>query len=140
MGKYTSYKVKEPAIKRGEIHPITRGIGCILFAIVPPLSYLTAVEVVNYGIGQRWPIPPGWLGTPTIHPLLLQLRGLTGIYDFIYTQTNLTANLIFAIAIAVVIFGILAMLYGFIYSLTGPSQYGPTDAPPSHRKVKRYKR
>lgn len=140
MGRYTSYKVKEPAVKRGEIHPVMRGIGCIMFAIVPPLAYGTAVLVVNYGIGRGWPIPPDWLGTPTIHPWLLSLRGLTQVYDWIYNQTNLTANLIFAIAIAVVVFGVLAMLYGFMYSLAGPSQYGPTDAPPIRRKVKRYKR
>jgi hypothetical protein len=117
-----------------------RGIGCIMFAIVPPLSYGAAVLIVNYGIGRGWPIPPDWLGTPTIHPWLLSLRGLTPVYDWIYNQTNLTANLIFAVAIAVVVFGVLAMLYGFMYSLAGPSQYGPTDAPPIRRKVKRYKR
>ena len=140
MGRYTSYKVKEPTVKRGEIHPVMRGIGCIMFAIVPILSYGAAVLTVNYGISRGWPIPPDWLGRPTIHPLLLKLQGLTGIYNFIYGQNNLTANIIFAIAIAVVVFGVLAMLYGFLYSMTGPSQYGPTDEPPIRRKVKRYKR
>jgi len=140
MGKYTSYKVKEPSIKRGEIHPLMRGIGCILFVVVPALAYGTAVLVVNYGIGRGWPIPPDWLGTPTIHPLLLSLRGLAQVYDFIYRQNNLTANLIFAIAISVVIFGVLAMLYGFIFRMIGPPQYGPTDAPPIRKKVKQYKR
>jgi hypothetical protein len=117
-----------------------RGIGCILFAIVPLLSYAAAVLLVNYGINQRWPIPPGWLGMPTIHPLLLRLQGLHPLYDFIYRQTNLTANIIFAIAIAVVIFGVLSMLYGFLYALVGPPKYGPTDEPPIRVKVKRYKR
>lgn len=140
MGKYTSYKVKEPTIKRGEIHPVMRGIGCILFAIVPPLAYGTSVLVVQYGVSRGWPIPPGWLGTPTIHPLLLKLQGLTQVYNFIYSQTNLTANIIFTIAISIVIFGVLSMLYGFLYKLAGPSQYGPTDAPPIRRTVKRYKR
>jgi hypothetical protein len=140
MGKYTSYKVKEPAVKRGEIHPIMRGIGCIMFAVVPPLSYGTAVLLVNYGISRGWPIPPDWLGTPSIHPWLLALQGLRPVYNFIYAQYNLTANIIFAIAVAVVVFGVLAMLYGFLYNLAGPSQYGPTDAPPIRRKVKRYKR
>jgi hypothetical protein len=140
MGRYTSYKVKEPAVKRGDIHPVMRGIGCILFAIVPPLSYGTAVLLVNYGISQGWPIPPDWLGTPAIPSWLLALRGLMPIYNWIYLQTNLTANIIFAIAVAVVVFGILSMLYGFLYSLAGPSRYGPTDEPPIRRRVKRYKR
>ena len=65
---------------------------------------------------------------------------LRPIYDFIYRQTNLTANIIFAIAISVVIFGFLSILYGFLYKIAGPAQYGPTDEPPIRKKVKAYKR
>ena len=140
MGKYTSRKVEAPKAPRGQIHPLMRGIGCILFAIVPLLSYGAAVLLVNYGISQGWPIPPAWLGRPTIHPLLLRLQGLLPLYDFIYLQNNLMANIIFAIAIAVVIFGVMSIIYGFLYKLLGPSQYGPTDEPPIRVKVKRYKR
>lgn len=140
MGKYTSYRAKEAPVKRGQLHPIMRGIGCILFAVVPPLAYGSSVLLVNYGIRRGWPIPPDWLGTPSIHPLLLRLEGLRGIYNFIYQQTNLTANVIFTIAMCVVIFGVLSMLYGFLYKIAGPSQYGPTDEPPIRKKVKRYKR
>jgi hypothetical protein len=117
-----------------------RGIGCILFAVVPILSYVSAVLLVNYGIGRGWPIPPAWLGTPSIAPLLYRLQGLTPVLNFIARQNNLTANIIFAIAIAVVIFGILSILYGFMFRMLGPSQYGPTDEPPIRTKVKRYKR
>lgn len=140
MGRYTSYKVREPKVKRGEVHPVMRGIGCVLFAIVPLLSYGTAVLLVDYGAKQGWPIPPEWLGRPIIPPLLLKLQGLRPVYDFIIEQTNLIANLIFALALAVFIFGVLSILYGFLYRLMGPPQYGPTDAPPPRVKVKRYKR
>ena len=74
MGKYTSRKVEAPKKPKGQIHPLMRGIGCILIAIVPLLSYGTAVLLVKYGISQGWPIPPAWLGTPRIHPLLLNLH------------------------------------------------------------------
>jgi hypothetical protein len=117
-----------------------RGIGCILLAIVPLLSYGVAVLLVNYGAKNGWPIPPNWLGTPTIHPLLLRLQGLRVIWDFLRLQTNLMANLIFALAIAIVIFGVLSILYGYMFKLMGPPEYGPTDVPPVRIKVKRYKR
>jgi hypothetical protein len=117
-----------------------RGIGCILFAVVPLLSYGIAVLVVQYGARSGWPIPPDWLGTPSIHPLLLKLQGLLPLYNFMYQQTNLTANIIFAIAIAVVIFGFISILYGFMFKLMGPPQYGPTDEPPIRKKVKSYRR
>ena len=140
MGRYTSYQRQRSSAQRGQIHPVMRGIGCILLALVPIISYGTAVLIVNYGVKKGWPIPPNWLGTPTIHPLLLRLEGLRMIFDFLLLQTNLIANLVFAIAIAVLIFGILSIIYGLAFRLMGPPEYGPTDVPPVRIKVKRYKR
>jgi hypothetical protein len=117
-----------------------RGIGCILLAIIPLVSYGSAVLLVNYGVKKGWPIPPDWLGTPTIYPLLLKLQGMRVVWDFLRAQTNLMANLFFAVAIAIVIFGVISILYGFLFKLMGPPQYGPNDAPPIRIKVKRYKR
>jgi hypothetical protein len=140
MGRYTSYQRQEKAIQRGQIHPVMRGIGCLLLVIVPILSYGVAVLLVDYGIKNGWPIPPDWLGTPRIHPLLWRLGGLQMALTFIQSQTNLMANLIFAIAVAVLIFGVLSIVYGFMFKFLGPPQYGPTDVPPIRVKVKRYKR
>ena len=127
MGRYYFIsKEGSTEFKDGQVHPVMRGIGCILMAIVPIISYGTAVLLVNYGITKGWPIPPNWLGTPTIPPLLLKLTGLRTILDFIAAQTNLIANIVFAIAVAVVIFGVMAMLYGFMFRIMGPPQYGPT--------------
>lgn len=141
MGKYTSYRKQAPSVQRGQVHPIMRGIGCILLAIVPLISYGSAVLLVKYGVGKGWPIPPNWLGTPDLPSLLWRLSGLRAPLSYLQAQTNLMANLIFAIAIAVVIFGVMSMVYGFIFKLLGPPQYGPTDAPPVRGvKIKRYKR
>lgn len=140
MGKYTSVRKAAPPPRNQEVHPLMRGIGCIMMIIVPILAYGSAVLLVNYGVSRGWPIPPTWLGTPTFHPLLWRLQGLTTVLGFLQTQTNLMANLVFAIAITVVIGGIMAMIYGYIYKLFGPPQYGPTDAPPERVKVKKYTR
>ena len=118
-----------------------RGIGCILLVLVPILAYGTAVYVVDYGVRRGWPIPIAWLGMVDIPPLLLKLTGLSVVWNFLQAQNNLTANLVFALAITIVIFGILSIIYGFTYKLFGPPEYGPTDMPPIRgRKVKRYKR
>jgi hypothetical protein len=141
MGRHTSYQREKQKALRGQIHPVMRGIGCLLFVIVPIISYGSAVLLVNYGMRNGWPIPPNWLGTPEIHPFLWRLGGLQVVLNYIQAQNNLIANLIFAIALTVLIFGILAIIYGFIFKLFGPPQYGPTDVPPIRGvKVKRYKR
>jgi hypothetical protein len=140
MGKYSSYSRPKPKPRVTGVHPLMRGIGCIMIVIVPILAYGTAVLLVNYGFQHGWPIPPNWYGQPTIHPLLLRLRGLEPVWNFLLRQNNLIANVIFAIAIMVVIGGIMSVIYGYMYSLFGPPRYGPTDVPPIRIKVKRYKR
>jgi hypothetical protein len=141
MGRYTSYQREKAKAKRNEVNPVMRGIGCILIVLVPILAYGSAMYLVDYGVRKGWPIPATWLGSINIPPLLQKLAGLAVVWNFLQAQNNLTANLAFAVAISIVIFGILAIIYGVSYRLFGPPQYGPTDMPPIRgRKVKRYKR
>jgi hypothetical protein len=140
MGKYTTYSRQAPKPRNVGVHPVMRGIGCIMMVVVPILSYGAAVLLVNYGLSAGWPIPPELLGRITIHPLLLELQGLTPVWNFLLQQNNLLAHLLFAAAIATAVGGIMAIIYGYLYSIFGPPRYGPQDAPPMRVKVKRYKR
>jgi hypothetical protein len=98
------------------------------------------VLLVNYGARQGWPIPPNWFGRIEIHPLLLRLEGLAPVWNFLMSQQNLVAHLIFTLAIIVLLGGLMSVIYGYLYSIFGPPRYGPQDAPPIRVKVKRYKR
>ena len=140
MGKYSSHARQAPRPKRGVVHPVMRGIGCIMIVIVPILAYGLSVLLVNYGVSKGWPIPPAWLGTPTFHPLLSRLSGVATVLAFLRTQNNLFANIIFAIALTIVIGGVMSVIYGYIYTIFGPPRYGPTDAPPPRVKARPYKR
>ncbi|HLO30643.1 MAG TPA: hypothetical protein VK249_15975 [Anaerolineales bacterium] len=142
MGKYSTYSRQQKQPKPGElgVHPVMRGIGCIMIVVVPILAYGIAVWLVQYGGSHQWPIPPDWFGPPTFPPLLHKLKGLETILFFLQQQNNLKANVIFAIAITVVIGGIMSMIYGYMYTIFGPPRYGPQDEPPIRVKVKRYKR
>ena len=140
MGKYTTHSRQAPKPRITGVHPVMRGIGCIMIVVVPILAYGAAILLVNYGASRGWPIPPDWLGRVTIHPFLLQLRNLQPFWNFLLQQNNLIANLVFALVIAIVIGGVMSILYGYIYSIFGPPRYGPQDAPPIRVKVKRYKR
>ena len=140
MGKYTTYKKAPPKPRNLGVHPVMRGIGCIMMIVVPVLSYGIALLLLDYALRQGWPVPPSWLGPFRIHPLLLSLRGLDPVWNFLLRQNNLIAILILTAAITFVIGGLMSVLYGYIYTLFGPPQYGPQDAPPIRAKVKRYKR
>ena len=140
MGKYTSYSRQKPKPRNLGVHPVMRGIGCVMMVVVPVLAYGIAVLLVNYGAANGWPIPPGWLGPPNFPDLLWNFQGLRPILQFLEAQNNLQANLIFALALTILFGGIMSMIYGYMYTLFGPPRYGPQDAPPIRIKVKRYKR
>ena len=141
MGKYSSYSKPKPKPRIEGVHPVMRGIGCLMMVIVPILSYGLAVLLVNYGTQRGWPIPSEWYGPPKFPQLLWDLQGLRPILQFLQAQSNLVANLIFAFVLIVLIGVIMAIIYGYIYTLFGPPKYGPQDAPPIRGvKVKRYKR
>jgi len=141
MSKYTSYYRKPTKPRNVGIHPVMRGIGCIMMVVVPILAYGLSMLLVDYAGARGWPIPPDWYGPPTIPPLLWNFQGLQPILLFIQAQNNLDANLVFAVAITIVIGGVMSVIYGYIYTIFGPPRYGPQDAPPIRGvKVKRYKR
>jgi hypothetical protein len=140
MGKYTTYKKQPPIPRNVGVHPVMRGIGCIMIVLVPILAYGSADLLVEYGVGQGWPIPREWLGRVTIHPLLLGMKNLEPFWNFLLAQNNLLANLAFAVAIMVLLGAVMSVIYGYVYSIFGPPRYGPQDAPPMRVKVKRYKR
>lgn len=140
MGKYTSYARQKPKPRNVGVHPVMRGIGCIMMVVVPILAYGLSILVVNYGVSRGWPLPANWFGSPSIPPLLWRVQGLQPILQFLQAQNNLEVNLVFTIVLIVIIGGIMTLIYGYMYTLFGPPKYGPQDAPPIRVKVKRYKR
>jgi len=140
MGKYTSLSRKAEVPRDRGVHPVMRGIGCIMIAIIPLLSYGLSVITVNLWLLRGLPLPDGWVGYITINPILYRLAGLRVILDFLGSQYNLVANLVFAFAIAIIIGGIMSIIFGYIFRMFGPPRYGPLDAPPPRVKTKRYKR
>jgi hypothetical protein len=140
MGKYTTMNRKAEVPRQRGVHPVMKGIGCIMIALVPILSYGLAVYTVEFWLGRGLPIPQQWLGYLQIPPWLYSVSGLRVILDFLGSRLNLVANLVFALAITIIIGGIMSIVFGYIYTIFGPPKYGPLDAPPPRIKVKRYRR
>lgn len=140
MGKYSSNSRRQAAPPRNQVPPLVRGIGCISMVITPLLSYGIAAFWIQKGLPGATLIPPNLLGTPHISSFFLNSPAFSGIAHFLQQQTNLEANLIFALAFTMIIGGFMAIVYGYIYAMFGPSKYGPTDVPPPRVKVKKYTR
>lgn len=120
-----------------KVHPIWRGIGCILLIFVPFLSFLLARFL---------------MATVTIVPLPVELRKpvVFSYYEMVYVdrivyRVNdfldgrlLYGELFFTVIFMVLGFGLLSILYGVLYRMFGPPRYGPLDAPPIKKNRRRY--
>lgn len=116
-----------------------RGIGCLLMIVVPAFAYTLGDFLAGRGFGSQL-LPREWYVGMTFPPVLYTLQGLRGILDFLTGIPHLPANLAIAVAIMIIVGGILSVLFGWMYSLFAPSPYGPFDVPPPRVKTKKYKR
>ena len=143
MGKYSSNAARKPAPPPAHkrMSAGMRGIGCLLFVVVPIVSFEVAKLIAN-GPARSWGfMPPAWFNAPQLHPVLAGLEGIRNAWGFLVTNLSLTtANLIFTFVMTIVIYGIIAILFGYLYSMMAPSRYGPTDVPPPRVKTKKYTR
>jgi hypothetical protein len=112
-----------------KIHPIWRGIGCILMIIIPVLAYAGAVLLVRENTVQRWLPMPRELTQPMTLPL-------------VGTVDNFIAVMMVTLLLMLISFGMLTIIYSLIYSALGPPRLGPLDAPPvrTSPKKKAYKK
>jgi hypothetical protein len=138
MSKYASRNKPEMPKLNREVHPVMRGIGCVMMVVVPILSYLAAMVIVPI-----FPVPllPGMTRALDVPPWMYNFfSGLQPLFNYIETQPLFVSFLVFALVLSILLFSIMSIFYGFIYKAFGPSQYGPTDEPPIRKKVKKYTR
>ena len=116
MGKFTKFStVVEPKKRPWKIHPIWRGIGCVIIILIPIISYAGSVLLVDANLKNRWlPIPREFIGPAGM--------------EMLYIQIGVTILLILSGYIFIV------FLYSILYRSLGPPQKGPLDAPPVRRR------
>jgi hypothetical protein len=140
MGKYRSSSRIRTAPKTDGPHAIWRGIGCFMMLIIPVISIAAGSLTVSYGIDHKWPLPYELMGTPQLPGLFYKSNGLMTILGPLLSIKNLYAIATISIMVMIFLSGIISLIYAVVYRMTGPSRYGPTDAPPPKIKTKKYSR
>ncbi len=120
MGKYSYNRRATIPPRPWTIHPIWRGIGCLMMILIPIMSYAGATLIVQANIKQRWVPMPVELARTINVPFIGDVRYLLAI-------------LAVAVFLMLVGFGILTAVYSLVYRVLGPPQYGPLDSPPLRR-------
>jgi amino acid permease len=118
MAKYSSYNRRTPLDERPwTIHPIWRGIGCLLMLLIPIMAYAGAILLVQANAEQGWvPMPAELIQTVTL--------------PYFGKVEHLAANLIVAVLLSFVGFALLSFIYSIFYRLINPDPLGPLDAKP----------
>jgi hypothetical protein len=117
MGKFSEYE-RAPFERPYKVHPIWRGIGCVLMVILPIMAYFGAVELVQANLRNNWVnIPPEFRG-PAQYPYLFSYIGV-------------------GVLLLVLGFGILIVLYSLMMYAAGGQKRMPLDAPPPKRQKRR---
>jgi len=125
MAKYQKYNPRDRAAPRPwSIHPVWRGIGCLMMVIIPIMAWAAATLLVQENAKRGWlPMPAQLVQTVNL-PLI-------GAAPFFF------ANLLTAVILALIGFGLFTIIYSMIFSALGPPRYGPLDAPPDHRRPRK---
>lgn len=112
-----------------EIHPLWRGIGCILLFVIPLMSYAAAVLIVEENFKRGWfPIPPELVVTlPTALEAALPE----------WVASYFLVKLLLAGAVSVMLFGLFTLLYSMVYGLGGGYQLKQGDVPPVRQKARK---
>jgi hypothetical protein len=116
MGKYyAQWRRPKQKERPWKVHPIWRGIGCIMMVIIPIVSFVIAEALVEMNLTEGWvAVPPDLVG-PASSPYLY-------------------AKLAMTVLVAVILFAMYTLGYMVIYSVLGPPRYSRIDAPPERRK------
>ncbi|MGD0610595.1 MAG: hypothetical protein ABSB41_03700 [Anaerolineales bacterium] len=133
MGKYAKYQRSSTKVRPTPIHPIWRGIGCILWVVVPVLSYGVAYLVVRW-VKPTGLIPAQLLGNPQFPANVYNLPIIGWIAQFISSITDLAAIACFFVIAVLILTGVATTLYAATYRWIGPARYSPVDAPPDRYK------
>ncbi|MCB9134834.1 MAG: hypothetical protein H6636_05385 [Anaerolineales bacterium] len=119
------YRFREAeSAKKDPVHPVWRGIGCLLIIIIPIMALAGATILYDARIPQRYfavtsdlayhnPAIP-WIGNYPIPYILL----ITAVVTFLG-------------------YVLLTVFYSLIFRVGSGSRYGPLDAPPIKRKTRK---
>jgi hypothetical protein len=138
MGKYRR-ESREPRSKGKQLHPIWRGIGCVILVLVPILSFAIASLLMPLML-SRGLVPQQLLFTPQAPAWLWYTPPLAQAFQALFGHYAIFATLMLTVVFIILLGGVFSLVYAIMYQAVAPSRYGPLDAPPPKVKIKKYRR
>jgi hypothetical protein len=139
MAKYQSYQ-KQKELPRNEVHPVWRGIGCIIILITPIISWAAAQVLLEFGKTQHWAFLYELSEVIRFPDIVYKIPGILVVANYLSSIAYLKALLIFFFLLLITFSGVFAVLNAMLYRLVGPPRYTAIDEPAPRVKTKRYTR
>lgn len=128
--RYGSTSSTELQQQKSAIHPVWRGIGCILVVIIPLMSFAAAAILMDANAQN------GWVEIPSDLERLPDLGALSGsLPDWIIV--DFYAKALVAVLFSFLIFGAFTIVYSLAYRMGGGYRPSPVDAPAVRKKTKK---
>jgi hypothetical protein len=139
MAKYNYFqKAKEPETK--QIHPVWRGIGCLIMILTPIISGAASIVLLDFGRSQKWSFLNQLSAPIRFSDIFYQIHTVKIAANYLSSIHYLQALILFFILFLMVFSGVFAFINALLYRMIGPPRYSPTDAPAPRVKTKRYTR
>lgn len=123
MSRYSQYGSPESKKKtNNNVHPVWRGIGCILLVVIPVISYFTADYLVTNAENISWMIIPQELVVSSL------------------TDSNILVKLLYTAIFVFILYLILTIITFFANRFFGPGRYGPHDVPLDQVEINKSRR
>jgi hypothetical protein len=110
MPKYNQYpQASAPKKEKSKIHPVWRGIGCIMIVVIPLISYLAASFIINNRSEFSWVLIP---------------------QDIVFVQMSdplFWVKILYAVIIAMALFLLIGIITFVIDRFFGPPKRGKYD-------------
>ena len=137
-----NYRFDDDIHKEKKLPAGQRGIGCGIMIILPLLSYLAAIILLEIPEIKKFfrASVPSLFGTPNIHPLLWRVKSITPLLRTIQSWKNVEVNILFGMLILLFLTGIISVIYAIVFRAMAPPRYSGTNAPPIRRKSKKKSR
>lgn len=117
MSKYSRFEQKQKP-RPWKIHPVWRGIGCVIMLILPVMAYYGSILLLEANANN------GWVRIP------VEFTG-PAAYPYLYAKLTVT---LFVVLFG---YGVMVIFYTLLARLSGMKKYGPLDSPPIRPKKKK---
>ena len=140
MAKYNYFEKAKESQNKQEIHPVWRGIGCMITLLTPIISWAASLVLLEFGQSQKWPFLNQLGGNIRFSDIFYQIPIVLVAANFLSSIPYLKALILFFVLFMMLFSSVFAFLNAVLYRTIGPPRYSDLDAPAPRVKTKRYTR